>query len=281
MFLKGCPLRCLWCCNPEAQKKRPQLFYVASLCEMTCGRCVTACPRGAIEALPDGSKSIQWAECDACGQCVPLCPTDALAITGRLMTAGEVVERVRKDSVLYRNSGGGVTLSGGEPTAQPEFAEEILKGCHDLMLHTAIETCGYASWDVFERLLPHVDLVLYDIKHLDPARHKELTGVGNERILENAERIVATGKPLIVRAPMIPGCNDSEENLKALGKFVRRLRVTEMNVLPYHQLGRQKFDGVGLKYELAHLKGFAKERVAEIGATLESIVGDRCSVKVV
>lgn len=281
VFLKGCPLHCLWCSNPESQRKEAELFFVESLCDKSCDRCVTACPRGAIESLPQGKKKIIRSRCDACGQCVQVCPKGALEITGKLMNVEQVVAEVKKDSLLYRNSGGGVTLSGGEAMFQPEFAEALLKRCQQLMIHTCLDTCGYAKWEDFEKILPHVDLVLYDIKHMDSGKYKESTGVGNELILENARKIVDCGKKLIVRVPLVPGYNDTEDNIKALGMFAKQLGVSEIDLLPFHELGKGKYASIGKKYKMSKAKPFSKEMVDEIRATLQSIVGKHCNVEIV
>ncbi|HHU04952.1 MAG TPA: glycyl-radical enzyme activating protein [Clostridiales bacterium] len=241
VFFLGCPLRCLWCQNPESVTLEPKLFFIAEKC-IGCGRCVAACPKGAI-TIVDGKAVTDRSKCTVCGECVKVCPTDAREIVGETKTAGEVVKRVRQDELFYKTSGGGVTLSGGEVLMQPEFAYAILKLCKDAGLHTAIETCGFAKWEVFSKILEYTDLVLYDFKHMDSAKHKEGTGVGNELILENAIKVYHEAKkPMAARVPTITGYNDSKENMDALARFiVENLgKDVKVHLLPYHHLGESK-----------------------------------------
>ncbi len=269
VFLKGCPLRCLWCCNPESQKPLPQLFYFGSLCTR-CYRCVNVCPTGATSKAADGSIIIDRQLCQVCGKCVAECPSEARVITGKTMTVEEVLEVVKKDAIFYRNSDGGVTLSGGEPTSQPEFSKELLRRCQESGLDTAIETSGYVDWQKLKEILEYVDLVLFDIKHMDSSNHRQLTGVGNELILANAARIAGEGKPLIIRVPLIPGCNDSEENIEALIAFMKKLRLSRVDLLPYHRLGVGKYERLGMEYDLKELESYKEERSEVIKKRLEA-----------
>ena len=269
VFFKGCPLTCLWCDNPESQKSQPQLLYFDLLC-VKCYRCVAACPTGATTMAADGSIAIDRELCEACGTCVQECTSEARAISGKLMTVDEVLDIVKKDSLFYRNSGGGVTASGGEPTSQPVFLEEFFKRCQEGGLHTTLDTCGYVRWEVLERVLEHVDLVLLDIKHMDPATHIALTGVDNKLILENAKKIVEKGKPVILRLPLIPGCNDSEENIKAVAEFAVQIGARRLDVVPYHELGTKKYERLGLEYKLSGVKPYKEEQVAAIKQKFES-----------
>jgi pyruvate formate lyase activating enzyme len=242
VFLKGCPLRCLWCQNPESQDLRPVIFFNAEKCT-GCGICVEACPEAAIQ-ITEGKSRTDRRRCTGHGTCAEVCPNEARSLMGRYMTAHEVFEDVNADAIFYRNSGGGVTLSGGDPVSQPEFSAGILKLCRDAGIHTAIETCGFAGWDVLKEILQHVDLVLYDIKHMDSARHREYTGVPNELILENARRICTELKlPMLARLPIIPGYNDSPENLKGCARFIADKLGThiKLHLLPYHRLGETKY----------------------------------------
>jgi pyruvate formate lyase activating enzyme len=242
-FLKGCPLRCLWCQNPESQTARPEVFFVSENCT-GCGACVEACPEGAIE-VSEGRSKTDRALCTGCGKCAEVCPNEARNLMGRHVTAGEVFEEVAADDIFYQRSGGGVTLSGGEPLAQPEFATAVLRLCKDASIHTTLDTCGHARWETIRQVLEHVDLVLYDFKHMDPQQHERYTGVSNELILENAKRIhQELGIPMLARVPVIPGYNDTAENLAATARFV----ATELgdsikvHLLPYHRLGETKHE---------------------------------------
>lgn len=269
VFLKGCPLRCLWCANPESMSSVPQLFYLENLCTR-CYRCVEACPNKATTKTPDGAIKIDRSLCQACGKCVEACPNKAREISGKMMTVDEVLEEVKKDALFYQNSGGGVTFSGGEPTQQPEFLWHLLKASQESGIHTALDTSGFVKPEILKRVLEHTNLVLYDIKHMDPAKHKELTGVDNRLILENAKMIATMGKPMIIRVPLIPGHNDSKENIKALAEFMLSLGLKRVDLLPYHSLGKIKYYRLGMEYKLSDLKPFAEGEVAKIKADLES-----------
>jgi len=191
-------------------------------------------------------------------------------ISGKRMTVEEVLEIVKKDSIFFWDSGGGVTASGGEPTSQPDFLLQLFKKCQECGIHTTLDTCGYVSWEVLEPILEHVDLVLFDIKHMDPVKHKELTGVSNELILDNAMKIARKEKPMIIRVPLIPGYNDSVENIKALGEFVRELGLSRVDLLPYHQLGENKYQKLGIDYKLVGAKPYTDSQVQAIQEILGS-----------
>lgn len=240
VFVKGCPLRCLWCANPESQVAAPQLMYLADKC-VGCGACIPLCPKGAISR--DGEKvHTDRALCTACGACSNICPTEARSVSGETKTAGEVFDEVAGDALFY-GSDGGLTVTGGEALAHPKFTGALVQLCRQAGITTAVETCGAVPWEIMAPVLRETDIVLYDIKQMDSAQHARYTGQGNELILSNLERISRdTTCTIIVRCPVIPPCNDAEENLHALGRFLteKAIRCSEINLLPYHNLGEGK-----------------------------------------
>ena len=243
VFLKGCPLRCLWCQNPESQDLKPVIFFNAEKCT-GCGMCIEACPENAIRIVDDKSATDRG-RCKGSGTCAEVCPNEARSLMGRIMSGAEVFEDVNADALFYQNSGGGVTLSGGDPVAQPAFSIDILKRCRNAGIHTAVETCGFAQWETLKSILEYVDLVLYDLKHMDPVKHKAFTKVSNERILDNAKRIrMELELPMLARIPVIPGYNDSLDALKAAAQFIARELGPSVSVhlLPYHRLGETKYE---------------------------------------
>jgi len=268
VFLKGCPLSCRWCCNPESQDNEPQVMFIAQNCN-GCKRCFNVCSTGAIDfTLPS---RINHNKCDNCGKCVDVCNSEALNMAGTVRTVEEILIELSKDTIMYRRSGGGITLSGGEVLAQIDFAEELLKGCKSKGWHTAIETSGFASISILERILPHLDLVMLDIKHMDSKKHKEYVGQNNEIILENARIIAKSGKPLVIRIPILTGFNDDEKNIKATANFVNSLeKVKEVHLLPYHRLGQNKYDYLGRKYKMTELKPPLKKDMDYLKKVLES-----------
>lgn len=252
VFLKGCPLRCKWCHSPHSMSTKPELAFFASRC-IACGTCVEVCPQGA-QIVSVTERRVLWEKCDNCGKCAEACPSKALEMVGEWFTVEQLINIVERDSVYYKNSSGGVTFSGGEPTAQPEFLTSCLQKCKDLDIHTAVDTSGFAKWSVFEEIMPYVDLFLYDVKHMDSGKHAQFTGVGNELILENLKMINQHGKSVWVRIPLIPGCNDSEENLRRIAEFVKPLKAVEqVSLLPYNIMAGAKYQLIGRNYELAHL----------------------------
>ena len=256
VFLKGCPLRCLWCCNPESQKNTPELGFIESRCvgDKDCGApCVAVCTVDAIRLNESGEAVVDRSKCDVCGKCALACGKGALKIVGRKMTVVEVMAEVEKDRPFYRRSGGGVTVGGGEPLAQHQFAVELLKAARDAYLHTAIETCGYAPWDHFEAVLRHVDLLQFDLKYMDPLRHRELTGQSNELILDNLRKVRSIKAPhdVIIRITVVPGCTDSAENVRAAAEFATGLGFRQIELVPYHRLGASKYTQYGMTYLLA------------------------------
>lgn len=251
VFLKGCPLRCDWCSNPESQTVSRDILHIRTKC-VKCYMCINKCPLGAI-SVPEKDEfiKINHQSCADCQDhpCIKGCYQSALEDVGSYMTIEDVMGKVVADEAFYQNSGGGVTLSGGEALMQSEFCTELFKECRKNYIHTAIETCGYAPWEKFKELLDYTDLVLYDVKHMDSDIHKELTGVSNELILRNLEAIFTQTKvPTIIRVPVIPGANDSNENLEATARFTKKIGAKEVNIMAYHRLGTGKYAGLGREY---------------------------------
>ncbi len=271
IFLKGCPLRCVWCCNPEGQSGQPEILWFRENCN-DCRLCLQACPKKAIEEDGQRNKLIHADRCDLCGICANQCPSEAIRIVGKWMTVDDVLEEVAKDDVFYRRSGGGITLTGGEPAAQPEFTLELLRQCKlsKSSLHTAFETCGYVSWPKLAPLLEYANLILFDIKHMDSAKHKQLTGVSNQRIFRNARRIAEQGKRMIVRLPLIPGYNDDRRNISLTAEFVRELPgVQDVHLLPYHRLGESKYTRLKRCYPLVGLESHSSGQLETLQKILE------------
>jgi len=276
LFLKGCPLRCVWCHSPQSQSKEQQLLFIENRC-IGCGACVEVCPKDAQE-LTGTARRILWERCDDCGECVSVCPPVALEMAGELMTVEQIMDVVRRDTVYYRNSGGGVTFSGGEALGQPEFLTACLARCRQEGIHTAVDTSGFAQWAVFEKILPYTDLFLYDLKQMDSRKHEEMTGVGNAIILENLKRIDGAGKPTWVRVPLVPGHNDSIENLTQIAEFTKSLtNLEKVSLLPYNGAAGVKYSFVGRKYGLEHLDGYTKQEKTDF-LKLFSAVGVEAEV---
>lgn len=249
VFLKGCPLRCAWCHNAEGLEPGRELFFAAERCT-GCGNCVKACPRGAVR-MENAKAVTDRARCTACGACVKMCLGDARSVCGEELSVEQVMCELRKDLVFYRQSGGGVTLSGGEPLMQPEFAAALLKACRAEGIHTVLDTCGQAPWDSFAAVLPDVKLFLFDLKAWTEAAHRRGTGVGNRLILKNLERLCAAGAQVRVRVPLVPGLTDAPEELSGIAGFLAELPVEQVNLLPFHQSGRAKYGRLGHGYALA------------------------------
>ncbi len=268
VFLKGCPLSCLWCCNPESQRVEPDVMYDQKKC-VGCGKCVKACRQGAIG--PGNEKWIDRTKCIGCGECVDVCPTGALSLKGEVMTINEIIQILRRDAHYFRNSGGGVTLSGGEPLSQWKFARELLKACKAQGWETAIETTGFGTDEAIEAVIPYVDVVLLDCKSTDPEVHKRVTGVSNELIRKNSAKIAALANKIVMRVPTIPTVNASEEEFHRIAEFAKSLNIDTVHVLPYHTLGESKYEMLGKAYAMGYeIKSLPREEAVVYQKIIQS-----------
>jgi len=238
VFLKGCPLSCCWCHNPEGRRSKPDLMFFENRC-VRCGECVKVCPHGAT-VFENGAVRITDV-CHACGTCVDVCAAGARELAGRWVTAREVMAEVERDRLFWEEAGGGVTFSGGEPLFQPQFLEALLEACRERKIHTAVETSGYASKRLMSRLAPKVDLFLVDLKLMDSAKHRLNTGKGNDLILSNIRMLADTGRDLIIRYPVIPGVNADEDNVRQMLQFLEEIELRRIDLLPFNPAGAEKY----------------------------------------
>jgi pyruvate formate lyase activating enzyme len=268
VFLKGCPLRCVWCHSPESQSPRPELLFKTDRC-LVCGTCVPFCTRDAIVATPDGYRTDRD-RCDACGDCAEVCPSGARTIAGRYWTVPELLDEIDRDRVFTGRSGGGVTFSGGEPLLQPAFLGEAIDACRAAGLHTAVETSGFGSQAAIDTAA-RADLVLFDLKILDEERHRRATGVSNRVILENFARLTSRHPAVRVRVPVIPHVNDDLENLSGIGALARLRGIARLDLLPYHTAGIAKYMRLDRPYPLPDVPALAPEALEPARRHLESI----------
>ncbi len=275
VFLKGCPLSCLWCANPEGQGYAPELACRPEKCigVTECDRCREVCEVDAIRFGQEGRVEIDRERCTGCGACVDACPSKALELFGTWMSVDELIRVVEEDGSFYARSGGGVTLSGGEPLAQTAFALAFLDKARTRGIDTAVETSGLCRWEDLEQVCRLVNQVFFDVKILDRRRHEEGAGVGNERILENLWRLseVFPDLPVTVRTPVVPGFNDAPEDIRAIGDFLDRLPggPVEYELLPYHRFGESKYGQLGKVYPLQGLEPPKKEQIEDLRHLLE------------
>ena len=258
-FFKGCPLRCKWCHNPESQSVARQISYYHQKCIM-CGTCVKACPNKLL-SLTEGGVTLNRNQCIGCGQCAKVCPVNAIECFGNSYTIDELLNIARRDRHYYKENGG-VTLSGGEPMLQWNFVMELLRELKREGIHTALDTSGYTDTFAFTQVLPYVDMLLYDIKHMDPIKHREGTGVDNQKILDHFRLAQDKKKQTLVRVPVIPGYNDTEENWTALAELLHSYPNTQIELLGYHAYGQPKYEALGMVYKLADLKAPSDKEMA-------------------
>lgn len=258
IFLKGCPLDCLWCCNPESKKRNIETEYYMDSCK-GCGKCEEVCGSGAVN-MYDPVHRIDKSKCINCGKCAKVCAFGAIRLVGRHVDCNEIMEHIRADMKYFKKSGGGVTLSGGEPLIQIDFCESLLKECYDLNINTAVETTGCVPTEHLVRIMDYVDVFLYDIKSINDDRHKRLTGVSNELIIRNIRFLRENEKTVVMRIPLIPENNFLEEELDAMWKLADEIRIKEINIMPYHNLGEVKYERLSEEYRL---KGLASLKFAD------------------
>ncbi len=271
VFLKGCPLRCFWCHNPEGLHVKPEVQFYSTRC-IGCGECVVVCPENAQQLLEDGTRVFDRQLCVVCGECVESCFAEGLQLSGRTISVADALREVLADRAFYETSRGGVTLSGGEPLLQHEFSLALLTACKSEGLHTALETTAHCKWEYLDASLPVTDLFMVDIKHMDAEKHRAATGVGNQLILENIQRLAAAGKPVIFRVPVVPGVNDTPEDIVAVADFIRVLGASRsdggaglsLELLTFHRLAEDKYHSLGLDYRAGDLTPPTPEHMAAL-----------------
>lgn len=262
VFLKGCPLNCWWCHNPESQKVSPEIMFFKERCTL-CGSCIKRCTQKAIEFV-DGYPTVDESKCTLCGKCCDFCPNNARELVGSNLTVKELMKEIIKDEAFYDESNGGVTFSGGEPLMHADYLNNVLKVCKTKGIHTTIDTSGYATWEQFEKIVDNVDLFLFDIKHMDNEKHLKYTGVGNVLIFENLIKLSQRGNNIYIRMPIIAGINDDDENIELSVKFLSKLNIIHVNLLPYHKMGMDKYRRINREYKLSGLETPSDEVISKI-----------------
>jgi pyruvate formate lyase activating enzyme len=273
VFLKGCPLRCRWCSNPESQAPQPQLAYNPNKCLTLehCVRCLEVCTAGAIKRGEDNRAQIDRETCSECLLCIKACPPLALNVYGETMTVDQVLRKVEEDSAFYSRSGGGMTLSGGEPLHQTQFTIDLLKEARRRRINTAMETCGFCRWEDLQTAASYLQTLLYDIKIMDAEKHKAFTGVSNELILDNLKQVreAFPKLPIWVRTPIVPGFNDSLEDVRAILQHIQGLPNVRFEALDYHRMGKPKYEYLGLEFPMGDQK-LDEEKIRQIHKMIRS-----------
>jgi len=271
VFLKGCPLRCKWCSSPETHHHYPEILYESKKC-IGCGDCSNVCKRNAIQLNEIEKVELDWSNCNNCLECTKVCASGALSVKGHYIAAEEVVSEIERDSVFYRETGGGVTISGGEPFMQIDCIINILRICNELNINTALETSGYIDWSKIKIVLPFINLLFVDLKCVNPKKHRELTGKSSKQILKNIRKIdQQTATDYIIRFPFIPSLNDSIEDVKELCSFINNLdRIKLLEILPYHELGVEMYDNLGKTFSLERIKPPDDEQINKIRRDISS-----------
>ncbi len=266
VFLKGCPLSCIWCHNPEGMKPGPDIWVKRERC-IHCGTCIKTCRYGAISANENGDLIIDKSKCVFCDECIHACPSQAIQRIDQMVEDTELVDILLKDQLFYEVSGGGVTFSGGEPLRQHAFVKSVLEKLKAHGIDTCVETCMYASWDALKEIIPYVDHFLVDIKLMDDAKHRQYTGVSNKPILENFRTLAATGKDILIRVPLIPDITATEENVAAIAAFVREVNPElPIELINYNSLAGSKYKLMNLPFFNEEARAFPKERMQRFEA---------------
>ena len=280
VFLKGCPLRCRWCSNPESQKAQPQLVYNPQKCLTLehCVRCLEVCTAGAIKTGEGNRVQIDREICTECLLCTKVCPSLALNVYGETMTVSQVIDKVEEDSSFYSRSGGGLTISGGEPMHQAEFAVSLLKEAKRRRINTAMETCGFCQWEDLQEACGLLDTLLFDVKSMDPEKHRIFTGISNELILENLHRAREAYPQLSiwVRTPIVPGFNDDPEDIRRILAHVQGMPNTCFEALDYHRMGKPKYEYLGLEFPMGDQK-LEEEKIQRIRRMIQSEFPNLCT----
>jgi len=278
VFLKGCSLECQWCSNPECISPHPEVGFIQKLCTK-CGKCAGICPNGALDYQEGKLPHLDQERCDGCGICCEACSYKALVLYGKLMSEEEVFDAVKRDKIFYQASSGGVTVSGGEPLLQPQIVCDVFQKCRQDGIHTCIETSGCAPESALRQVLPYTDYILYDLKHLNSEKHRQYTGKPNELILSNARIAAESSVETLFRMPLIPGINDDEQNIRQTAGFLHGLGDNTLNIelMPYHRLGKGKYESLGRRYPLNNVPSPEPEHLESIKKIFES-EGIMCTI---
>ena len=278
VFLKGCGLECRWCSNPECISPKPDISLFKSLCTK-CGKCAEVCPEKALDLETDKTPRIDRKRCSGCGRCASACYYQALVLNGRQMSVETVFDAVKRDSLFYQASGGGVTVSGGEVLLHPQFVTSLLEICRRDGIHTCIETSGFGPESALQQMLPFLDYVLFDLKLMNSSKHHQYTGQINELILANARTVAQSRPEFLFRMPLIPGVNDDQENIRETAEFLHELgqRAARIELMPYHRLGTGKYESLDMTYQMAELTAPDSDRVERVKKAFQEL-GIACSI---